>query len=293
MCTMVNGNVSKYITIDDGVPQGAILSPLLYNIFINDFSTYIKIPTIIYADDTILLITGIDIVSLQNQLTHYFHKLHHYYSSNKLVLNTEKTQLILFGDKNIYNWNICLNTSIQNLLSVKYLGINIDNQISINPHIIHLIRNINKHITVFKTFKYHLTNNAKTLLVHSLIIPHILYACPFLHTVLKRNIKALNVSYIRIIKLLFNFPIRSHTDYVLHSTKLPSIQILLNDSLYSLARSIINNILPSPTLKSIYTPFHNITNIQNIHNNRICLYHTKHPTNNYIYNSFIIFNEKI
>ena len=293
ICTSVNGIISKSIVITDGVPQGAILSPLLYNIFINDFSNYMKIPSIIYADDTIVLLSANDIFSLQNQLTYYFQKLLHYYTSNKLLLNTDKTQLILFGDANIYNWNICNDTYLQNLPSVKYLGIHIDNQISINSHVTHLVRSLNKYITVFKTFRNLMTNNIKTLLVKSLIIPHIMYACPFLHTIHKKNINTLHVSYIRIIKILFHLPIRSHTDNVLHLCKLPSVSTLLHNSLHTLAHSIIKHSLPSPTLKTIYKPFPNNRNIQNIYNHRICLYHTKHPTKNFIFCSFIKFNEKI
>ena len=291
--TLVNGKTSNYKCITDGVPQGAILSPILYNIFINDFSKFIQIPSIIYADDTILLITAKNIETLQTNLKHHFSNLLYYYSINKLLLNTEKTQLILFGNKNIHNWNLCNDIHLSNLTSVKYLGINIDNKLTINPHVIHIIKNINKYITIFRNIRNLLTNNTKVSLIKSLIVPHILYSCPFLFTTHKYNLTLLSKSYIRIIKILFKYPMQTPTDIVISSSHVTTINSIISSSLDRLSNSIISNSLPISTLIPIYTPFTSINNIQNIYNKRLTLYHTKWPHKNFIYQSFILYNNKI
>ena len=174
---------------------------------------------------------------------------------------------------------------------MKYLGLYINNNLTVNNHISHLLKQVNKFITIFKHIKHYLTKNAKTLLIKSLIIPHILYACPFLHTMHKYNKKSLKISYTRLIKILFDLPSQTPSKTVLFISNLPSVHSMIMTSLHNLCHSILNKCLPFPTLTNIYSPFQNSHCTQNKYNHRILLYHTNKPYQNFIYHSFVLYNE--
>ena len=81
-----------------GVPQGLILGPLLFNLYINDIATSIVDCKVhLYADDTILYCSTDYIGTAVDKLQHSFNVLQSAFSNHKLVLNAEKTQFMLFS----------------------------------------------------------------------------------------------------------------------------------------------------------------------------------------------------
>jgi hypothetical protein len=289
--TYINNTFSQKNHITSGVPQGAILSPFLYSIFINDFSEYINMPCTIYADDTILYLSNTDINNLKLLLPAVFDKLLYYYNSNELVLNTEKTQLILFGDKHIYDWKVNSNISLKNLKSVKYLGLTINNTLTLNSHSDSIIHNVNKYLYILKSLRHYFPDSIKHLLLISLILPHFKYACPYLSTCNTQTLSLINKSYSRLIKIFYNFPLRTNTILLYKLTNLPTIYELIDNSLYSFGVSIYNKSLPISTLTSIMTNIFS-KRMYSSRNAVMPLYHTKFPNKNFIFKSILKFNEK-
>ena len=97
-----NQNYSSFRFICKGVPQGSILAPILFFVYINDIvNTSTKFEFIMYADDTTLLIRDKDINSLHVNLTSDLNKIKLWIQSNKLKLNVSKTNYILFQNRYI------------------------------------------------------------------------------------------------------------------------------------------------------------------------------------------------
>lgn len=102
----VNKVNSSYKQICCGVPQGSILGPLLFLLYINDLpkvSTYFKF--IMFADDTNIFAKGKDIDNLVNNINYELEHISKWFGANLLSLNVKKTNYIIFGNKNSISKN--------------------------------------------------------------------------------------------------------------------------------------------------------------------------------------------
>ena len=133
--TKVNNYLSKWANITSGVPQGSILGPLLFNIYINDiflFTDENKIAN--YADDTTPYNIKNNYTELLNTLQLESHTLTEWFNINFLKLNASKCKLLVSHRKNELSIDIEGKTIICEK-SVKLLGITIDSQLTFYEHI--------------------------------------------------------------------------------------------------------------------------------------------------------------
>ena len=129
---------SEVKNVKCGVPQGSILGPLLFIIFLNDIPTLksIECQTILYADDTVVSNKGnIETVGKDHDaalatVANWFHK-------NKLTINTTKTKHMVFAKgRNLKQYKTTINRAeIEQISSFRYLGLIIDNQLKFKDHI--------------------------------------------------------------------------------------------------------------------------------------------------------------
>ena len=94
-----SGEKSDLRTVNLGVPQGSVLGPILFLIYINDLPAATNLKTVLYADDSNLLIKGNDLQSICHDLNDELTKICDYFKANKLKLNTGKTKLVCFRKK--------------------------------------------------------------------------------------------------------------------------------------------------------------------------------------------------
>ena len=130
--TKINGVMSGERRIQCGVPQGSILGPLLFTIYINDLSKHVTLGnTYLYADDTAVVISSDNPDIMSNMLCQTMHELDVWFSSNKLSLNVSKSKLMLFGTQqqlcNLDTVNVIhRGTELEKCTKYKYLGIFLD-----------------------------------------------------------------------------------------------------------------------------------------------------------------------
>ena len=133
------GHNSPTLPIHHGVPQGSVLGPLLFLIYINDLHKAIKFSKVYhFADDTNLLNVNESPSKLQKELNRDLKLLYEWLLANKISLNCTKTEAIIFhkpGFEPTFNFKIKLNGHrIRPSDSIKYLGIYLDSTLSGKTH---------------------------------------------------------------------------------------------------------------------------------------------------------------
>ena len=139
---------SKWKLITDGVPQGSILGPLFFLLYINDLPSAISDLTtpILFADDTSLIIANPDGQKFEKEVNETIQKLKKWFHSNLLILNPEKTHFLQFVTKNSNEdqlQRISDNMQISNIEEIKFLGLMINNRLTWQNHINLMISKLN------------------------------------------------------------------------------------------------------------------------------------------------------
>lgn len=107
-----------------GVPQGSVLSPLLFNILLSSIPCHQNVTTYVYADDIAFFASANSIQSLYEHLQGYIDLLEHGLDSICLTLNVQKCAVLVFPMQDPINISLSFhNTDIPQVEKVKYLGI--------------------------------------------------------------------------------------------------------------------------------------------------------------------------
>lgn len=139
-----SGSTSDWGVIQSGVPQGSILGPLLFSIYINDLPTILQHLDInIYADDSELHCSGRSIDEIEKYANSDLRKIEMWLAANHLKVNVSKSACMLIGSKRKYGdktfkVSLC-GEQIPNVDNIKYLGVYIDRFLKWDAHISHLI----------------------------------------------------------------------------------------------------------------------------------------------------------
>ena len=131
---------SAFRNVNCGVPQGSIIGPLFFIIFMNDiFYASELLFNVLYADDTSIFLSHKDLQTLVQSMNNEMKHISQWLKANKLTLNSEKTYYMVFhrGRRKSYN-NIKLyidDAIIEEASTIKYLGVILDNKLKWTSHI--------------------------------------------------------------------------------------------------------------------------------------------------------------
>ena len=179
-CVCLNGIMSDYKLVTHGVPQGSILGPLLFILYINDIVNCSKyLLFILFADDTNLFFSCKDITHLFNTVNSELDKLSIWFKANKLSLNIKKTNYILFGTKHL-SAAVFHNVSIDGQLLerveyTKFLGVYIDEKLTWKKHIEHVAAKISKGLGAMGRIRNIVPSKSLLMLYHALVYPYLTY----------------------------------------------------------------------------------------------------------------------
>ncbi|XP_075736614.1 uncharacterized protein LOC142776588 [Rhipicephalus microplus] len=177
---VINNCASQTLSISNGVPQGSILGPLLFNVYINDIpniSTHAKY--IIYADDTSLFFSSNDIGHLEKIANDALSSLAMWSSVNSLKINKQKTKAVLFLPKRKQVFlPPCLylgDTVIECVDTFKSLGITFSNTMSWDAHVNNLSTTLSRIIGITSRNRYIFPTKTKLTLYYAFFYSHISY----------------------------------------------------------------------------------------------------------------------
>ena len=147
----INGLESEKRKIFCGVPQGSVLGPLLFLLFINDLPNATNFLTLLFADDTTFQVSGLDLSELFNIANTELEKSAVWFRANKLTLNVKKTKFMVFSETNTKIGNNSLKiggTTIDQIGSnckekyFKFVGHVLDDRLSWEGHVEHICKKL-------------------------------------------------------------------------------------------------------------------------------------------------------
>lgn len=206
----VNNETSSAKTITTGLPQGSVLSPLLYSIYTSDFRVPAYMETAYYADDTALITSSKLTSALLKKMEKGLLACNKYFQKWKIKINPNKTQAIVFpfnkSPKRIPRRQLFFgNDNINVNNDVKYLGVYLDKKLIFKKHIDETCQ---KAIKIFKALwpllnrRSHLSFKNKNLLFKSVIRPTLTYACPIWYTAANCHLKKLQIIQNKCLKMI-------------------------------------------------------------------------------------------
>ena len=266
-----NKEFSDEINIDYGVPQGSVLGPILFIIYINDLLRYLKsicpdfeFKLHIFADDTIIYVEGDNIDNIQDRLQRLLLLTEKWMLINRLIFNLIKTKIMLLRSSHkIINSQISIisnnGTVIDEVEEIKYLGVLIDNKLNFNKHIDYMVRKSGKKISYFNRLGKYLNSYTKMTLYKSLIAPHFEYCSTVLITANRGQIDKLQIQQNRAMRFILGCDKYTSIRLMLDTLNFLSIEQRVHLNVLTFIFKILNHLTPN-YLFDVICPLLNLDN---------------------------------
>ena len=230
--TEANNKISEPADLTCGVPQGSILGPLFFLIYINDINTFDDgVKTLLYADDSVLYVSGRNLDDLERKLQHSMTAFINWSVKNKLTLNESKTKLMIFASSRklpfLHIDRINIQANGQRLRFVdtfRYLGVTLDSELNMTAHL--------KELKKLVGYKSYLLNKLKGFIpTETMLFIYKVYALPLFDygDILYANsnvdmLDLLQRVQNRCLKYCLKLPRLTSTDYVHQVANIPKLE---------------------------------------------------------------------
>jgi Reverse transcriptase (RNA-dependent DNA polymerase) len=239
---VINGKASTLREIILGVPQGSILGPLLFIIYINDLAKASRFFSSLFADDTKLLAKNSDPVALNNFVNTEFHKISTFFRAHRLSLHVTKTKFMVFSNSNAinnFNFNVVINNnnnvldnnvnlifpiervhSNSEIPAIKFLGVFMDPNLNFKFHIQKIAKKISAGLYFIRSARNFLSQKSLKCLYYSLIHCHLIYAIHIFSCTSPSNLKGLITLQKSAVRLITLSSYNAHTEPLFKSQRI-------------------------------------------------------------------------
>nr|CAI5833762.1 unnamed protein product [Callosobruchus analis] len=250
---------SECLKVEHGVPQGSVLGPLLFLIYINDIQHFLKESFIsLFADDTLISVSGSNIKHVVEIVNREMIHLSEWLKCNKIKLNVQKTKCMVIGSRHNcqrVSDNISVkidDISISVVDQIKYLGVQIDQQLNFSKHVDYICKKLGKKIGYFRRIAPKLSTWCKRVVYNTIIYPHFTYCSSLLIACSAEDKHKLQLLLNKCMRILLGCSKYTPIRDMLNNLKFLNIEQIIQEANLVLLFKIINKKAPNYFEKFMY-----------------------------------------
>ena len=252
--TDIDGLVSDFAEILAGVPQGSVLGPLLFLIYINDFPTSNDFKSFLFADDTSLFLSGTSIDNLKIKAQKELDRVEAWFNANRMQLNSKKTKFILFNltkakrsepfTIKLGEDNLCRVSEESDEKFVRLVGVLLDEELSFKHHIAHIKSKLCSINFVMARSRNVLPPYIRMLIYNALVKSVLEFACILYGSAKKSTLDCLEKIQKKIIRNVKGTRSRAHTNNIFLELGVLKLKDLIEYNQIVLGHGIWHETLP-------------------------------------------------
>lgn len=224
-CVKVGSSTSQFKQITTGVPQGSVLGPILFLLYVNDLpSVSTSLSSILFADDTTLLASHSCYQQLVQLLNYELKKIHRWTVLNRLSLNVSKTFLILFSNRPTdvdESLQVRLDDNPVDFVDVgRFLGVEVDGGLKFDLHINEICNKLSRTIGILYRLRGSTPVEVMINMYYGLVYPYIIYCVVVWGGSPARYTQKIILLQKKIIRIICNANYLAHTSELFKTTKI-------------------------------------------------------------------------
>lgn len=277
--TKIDDVLSTKREINIGLPQGTVLSSLLFSLYINDLCDIVDkdIKINLFADDTAIYMASDKIEYCCEKMNIELSKLHDYFNENKLKLNISKTKFMIIKNKQkiIDQTDLRIlidNENIEKVSEIKYLGVMIDENIDFNAQTNYICKKAGQKVGMLSRMRYKLKIEQRLTIYKAIIAPHFDYCSSIIFIMNDSQLERIQKIQNRAMRAIMNVKKRTHIKLMLDTLGWLSIKQRVTFLTLKFIHKIIHGKAPQYLKEMIDKRCkyhnHNLRNNENININR-------------------------
>ena len=279
--TKINTSFSSWTELLQGVPQGSVLGPLLFNIYLNDLFFYLDCNVCNFADDTTSFVCNENLDFVLGELEQNSNIAIDWFLSNYMKMNSDQCYLLVVGHEFEQIWAKIGTDLIWESNSVKLLGITIDNHLKFDKHISLLCAKATRKLSALARISYYLTFHQKRTLIKGFFESQFRYCSLTWMSHSRKSNNKINLLHERALRMIYNDQISSFQElldkdnsFTVHHFNIKSLSLAIE------MFKAINNIVAA-IIGNLFTTYHSY-NLRSKSKFVVPSVHTVHNGQNYM-----------